>query len=380
MGFQEGSLEIHGDGELRHLRLDPAIVIAILALAVLGTVMIFSASAVRADREHAGDDYYYFKRQLVFLTVGVTILLASASIPYSLWGKGVAPLLTMTVILLVLVLTPLGHTANNASRWFRLGPVSFQIAEFTKLVVVVYFARYLATRGERIRTEPRILIPPLVVLTLLFFLVAKEPDLGTALFIVMLGCVMLFVSGIPSRILAGLFLASLPLIAYSILAEDFRVQRIRAFLDPWKEYEGPGFQLVQSFVAFGDGGLFGVGLGAGKSKLLFLPESHTDFILAVIGEELGFIGVVAVLSLFAMFMVKGMRAAETAPDSFGKMLAAGMTLMIGLQALINCMVVLGLLPTKGLPLPFISYGGSSLITSMFAAGIVLNVAGRSAEA
>jgi len=362
---------------VRHLKLDPVIVIAVLALAVLGTVMVFSASAVRADREHAGDDYYYFNRQLVFLAAGVAVLLVAAAVPYGFWGKGVAPLLVITVFLLALVLTPLGHTANNASRWFRLGPVSIQIAEFAKLIVVVYLARYLSARRERVRTEPGVLIPPIIVLAVFFFLVAKEPDLGTALFIVLLGCTMFFVSGVPKRMLVGLGLASAPVIVYLILAEEFRIQRIKAFLDPWKEYDGSGFQLVQSFVAFGDGGLFGVGLGGGTSKLFFLPESHTDFILAVIGEELGFLGVLAVLGLFAILIIKGMRAASTAPDGFGAMLAAGLTLMIGIQALTNCMVVLGLLPTKGLPLPFISYGGSSLIVSMIAAGIILNVAGRS---
>jgi cell division protein FtsW len=362
---------------VRHLKLDPAIVIAVLALAVLGTVMVFSASAVRADLEHGGDDYYYFKRQLVFLAVGVAVLLGAAAVPYGFWRQGIAPLLAVTIFLLALVLTPLGHTANNASRWFRFGPVSLQIAEFAKLVVVIYLARYLSARGERIRTEPGVLVPPVIVLAVFFILVAKEPDLGTALFIVLLGCIMLFISGVPKRVLVGLGLASAPVIAYLIMAEQFRIQRIKAFLDPWKEYNGSGFQLVQSFVAFGDGGLFGAGLGGGKSKLFFLPESHTDFILAVIGEELGYLGVLLVLGFFAVLLIKGMRAATGAPDGFGAMLAAGLTLMLGIQALINCMVVLGLLPTKGLPLPFISYGGSSLITSMIAAGIILNVAGRS---
>jgi cell division protein FtsW len=365
---------------MRHLKLDPTIVIAVLVLAVLGTVMVFSASAVRADREHAGDDYYYFKRQLVFLAVGVGVLLASAAIPYGFWGKGIAPLLVLTVSLLVLVLTPLGHTANNASRWFKIGPVSLQAAEFAKLVVIIYLARYLSAREKRVETDWTVLIPPAIVLATFFFLVAKEPDLGTAMFIVMLGGVMLFISGVPKRVLVFFSLATAPFVTYLILARDFRVQRIKAFLDPWKEYDGPGFQLVQSFVAFGDGGIFGVGLGAGKSKLLFLPESHTDFILAVIGEELGYVGVLAVLGLFAVLIFKGMRTALSAPDEFGTMLAAGLTLMIGIQALINCMVVLGLLPTKGLPLPFISYGGSSLVTSMIAMGIILNIAGRSATA
>lgn len=365
---------------MRHLRLDPTLVIAVLALAILGTVMVFSASAVRADTEHGGDGYYYFKRQIFFLVLGIMALVVGASIPYGVWEKSVIVLLGITVLLLVLVLTPLGHTANNASRWFRIGPASLQIGEFAKLVVVMYMARYLSARGDRLKSEPRLLIPPILVMGTVFFLVASEPDLGTAMFIGMLGCVMLFVSGVPSRILAGIGLAFTPVVAYLIMARDFRMQRMKAFLDPWKEYDGSGFQLVQSYVAFGDGGLFGTGLGAGKSKLFFLPESHTDFILSVIGEEMGFVGVIVVLGLFAALIIKGMKVSAAAPDSFGAMLGAGLTLMIGLQALINCMVVLGLLPTKGLPLPFISYGGSSLLTSMIAAGILLNVAGRSREA
>ncbi|MDF1535822.1 MAG: putative lipid II flippase FtsW [bacterium] len=364
---------------MRHLRLDPTIVIAVLALAVLGTVIVFSASAVRADNEHGGDGYYYFKRQLFFLGAGLVALLVGAAIPYHFWEAGVIPLLGATILLLGLVLTPLGHTANSASRWFRVGPVSLQIAEFAKMVVVIYLARYLSSRGDRIREDPKTLLPPLAVMAVIFFLVVREPDLGTAIFIGLLGCAMLFLSGATMRVMTGLGLAAAPVVAYLIYTQNFRVQRMKAFLDPFKEYDGSGFQLVQSYVAFGDGGLFGKGLGAGKSKLFFLPESHTDFILAVIGEELGFIGVAAVLCLFAVFIVKGMGAASSAPDGFGSMLGAGLTLMIGIQALINGMVVLGLLPTKGLPLPFISYGGSSLLTSMMAAGIILNVAGRSRE-
>ncbi len=364
---------------MRHLRLDPTLVTAILALAILGTVMVFSASAVRADTEHAGDGYYYFKRQMVFLAAGILALVAGASIPYGFWEKSVVLLMALTLILLLLVLTPLGHRANNASRWFRIGPLSLQVAEFAKLVMVMYLARYLAARGDRLKSEPRLLIPPLAVLGIVFFLVAREPDLGTAIFIALLGCAMLFVSGVPTAFLLGIGLAFAPVVTWLIIARDFRIQRIKAFLDPWKEYDGSGFQLVQSYLAFGDGGLFGTGLGAGKSKLFFLPESHTDFILAVIGEELGFLGVAVVLGLFAVLIVKGMRASNAAPDGYGVMLGAGLTLMIGLQALLNGMVVLGLLPTKGLPLPFISYGGSSLLTSMIGAGILLNVAGRGAQ-
>jgi cell division protein FtsW len=362
------------------MRFDPTIIISVLALAILGTVMVYSASAVKADRDFAGDGYYFFKRQLVFLAAGVLVMLACAAIPYRFWGVAAMPLVPVTLILLLLVLSPLGHTANNASRWFKIGPFSLQIAEFSKLVVAIYLARYLAGRGEEVSEDSRLLIKPLVIVAAMVALVAMEPDLGTAMYIGLMCLTMLFIGGVPVRVLGGLGLAAVPFVSYMIMAREFRVQRIKAFLDPWKEYEGSGFQLVQSFLAFGEGGLFGAGLGAGKSKLLFLPESHTDFILSVVGEELGFVGVSIVLALFAAIAVRGMKAAWAAPDQFGTLLAAGMTALVVLQALINAMVVLGLVPTKGLPLPFISYGGSSLLVSMAAMGVLLNVAARGREA
>ncbi len=361
---------------MRHLRFDPVIVFTVLALAIMGTMMVYSASAVIADREYQGDEYHFLKRQSVFLALGIIIMVFLAMIPYEFWGNAVIPLLFISLASLSLVLTPLGHTANNASRWFKVGPVSLQVAEFTKVVVIMYLARYLAGRGEEVCINAKVLIRPMVILGIIVLLVAAEPDLGTAIFIGLLGCSMFFLAGVPIRILTGIGLAAVPIVTYMIVARDFRVQRIQAFLDPWKQYDGSGFQLVQSFLAFGDGGLFGTGLGAGRSKLLFLPESHTDFILSVIGEELGFVGVSIVLALFAMLIVRGMQIARAAPDPFGSLLASGLTLMIGLQVLINSMVALGLLPTKGIPLPFISYGGSSLLTSMVAVGILLNVAAR----
>lgn len=364
---------------MRYLRFDPTIVITVLALAILGTVMIYSASAVKADMAYAGDSYFFFKRQLVFLAAGLATMIACAAVPYRFWGAAAMPLVPATLLLLALVLTPVGHAANNANRWFRVGPVSLQIAEFAKLVVAVYLARYLAGRGDEIGTNARLLIKPLIAVALMVVLIAVEPDLGTAMFIGLLCLTMLFIGGVPVRIVTGLGLAAVPFVSYMVLARDFRVQRIKAFMDPWKEYDGPGFQLVQSFLAFGDGGLLGTGLGAGKSKLFFLPESHTDFILSVVGEEMGFIGVAAVLALFAVLAYRGMRAATMAPDRFGALLAAGITAMIVLQALINAMVVLGMVPTKGLPLPFISYGGSSLLVSMAAMGVLLNVAARGEE-
>ncbi|UCF30114.1 MAG: putative lipid II flippase FtsW [bacterium] len=362
----------------RTLKINAAVILAVVVLMVLGTIMIYSASAVKAGRDF-GDGGFFFKRQALFGVAALSVMIAMSLIPYGAWERLAAPLIILTIVLLAAVLSPLGHTSNNATRWFRIGPVSLQVAEFAKLVVVIYLARYLGRRSEEVGSDSRILIRPLVLLVTVVVLVACEPDLGTAIFIGLLGCGMFFVAGAPLRSLAGLAIASSPLIAFLILKQEFRVQRIQAFLNPWKEYEGSGFQLVQSFLAFGDGGVFGTGLGGGKSKLLFLPESHTDFILAVVGEELGFVGVAVVIGLYGVIVTKGIQIARRAPDSFGMLTAAGVTLMIGLQALINAMVVLGLLPTKGLPLPFFSYGGSSLLTSAAAAGILMSVSTRGSE-
>jgi cell division protein FtsW len=363
---------------MKKQRVGLTIVIAVLALIVLGTVMIYSASAVKAGRD-LGDGGFFFKKQALFGVAALVAMVVMYLIPYEIWGILAAPLLLIIIALLAAVLSPLGHSANNASRWFRIGPISLQAAEFAKLVVVIYLARYLGRREEEIQNDSGILIRPILVLFVILILIASEPDLGTAIFIGLLGCAMFFAAGAPVRYLIGIGLVSSPLVTFLILKRDFRIQRIQAFLDPWKEYQGSGFQLVQSFIAFGDGGVLGTGLGEGKSKLLFLPESHTDFILAVVGEELGFVGVAVVLGLFAVIVTKGMQVAYRAPDSFGMLLAAGITLMIGLQALINAMVVLGLLPTKGLPLPFISYGGSSLLTSAAAVGILLSISARGSE-
>ncbi len=362
---------------MKTVKMDAALIISVMVLVTLGVVMVYSASALNAAR-YTGDGAFFVKRQILFALIGLVVLVAASMIPYEFWKRSVIPMLLITIVLLAAVIGPLGHRANGASRWFRIGPFSLQVAEFAKLVVVMYMARYLGNRGELVQKEGIYLIRPLFVVSIMIVLVLMEPDLGTAIFIGLLAVCILFAAGVRISALVGLTLAALPVIVFLIAQVGFRMQRIKAFLNPWEEYNGPGFQLVQSFVAFGQGGLFGTGVGSGKSKLFFLPESHTDFILAVVGEELGFIGVAVTLSLFAVFLVQGMKAASKAPDPFGTLLAAGLTVMIGLQVLINCMVALGLLPTKGMPLPFVSYGGSSLIASMAAAGIVLNVswAGR----
>ena len=360
---------------MKAFRIDIAIVITVLTLMVLGSVMVYSASAVKASRD-MGDGGFFFKKQTAFAIAALVTMMIASMIPYGFWRIAVAPLLVLTVGLLVALIAGWGHTANNATRWFRIGPLSLQVAEFAKLVVVMYMARFLSGREDEIRQNTAVLVRPLIILSIIIVLIAIEPDLGTAIFIGLLGCAMIFIAGAPLRLLVGVGLVSAPVIAFRVVGKEFRLQRIRAFLDPWKEYDGPGFQLVQSFLAFGDGGVLGTGLGGGKSKLLFLPESHTDFILAVVGEELGFVGVAVVLALFAVLVVRGMMVARDAPDSFGTLLASGLTLMVGLQALINSMVVLGLLPTKGMPLPFVSYGGSSLLTSAVAVGILLNVAAQ----
>jgi cell division protein FtsW len=303
------------------------------------------------------------------------VLLQLASrLDYMLWRQWAVPIVIITGIMLILVLIPsIGLVANGARRWLRLGPVSIQPAELVKVVTVLYLAAYLARKENRLEEFVPGFLPPLVVVGVLSVLVLVQPDLGT---VVVLGTVtmgLLFLAGAPLRYLAGVLLSAVPLVLILILRSPYRRQRLMTFLEPWKDPTGAGFQVSQSFLAFGSGGAFGVGLGESKQKLFFLPEAHTDFVLALIGEELGLIGTVTVMVLFAAVVLKGFQIAGRAREPFGRYLALGITLLFGVQALINACVVTGMLPTKGLTLPLVSYGGSSLMVSLLAIGILLSI-------
>jgi cell division protein FtsW len=342
-------------------------------LALIGLVMVFSASAVVAgNRFH--DPGFFLKRQLIWLTCGLVLLHLVSRIDYIWWKRLAIPLLGLMIILLVLVLVPsFGVVANGARRWLRVGPILLQPAELAKLIAVIYLAAYLAKREDRITNFLGGLVPPLLVIGVLGGFVLLERDLGTVVVLGSIAISLLFLGGARLSHLVSLGLCAVPVVLVLVLSSKYRRERLMTFLAPWKDASDAGFQITQSFLAFGSGGPFGVGLGEGKQKLFFLPEAHTDFVLALVGEELGLVGTGAVIVLFALFVVRGFQVAARARMPFGRYLGMGITLLIGVQALINASVVTGLVPTKGLTLPFVSYGGSSLVTCMVGVGILLNI-------
>jgi cell division protein FtsW len=342
-------------------------------LLLTGLIMVFSASGPMAETRY-GDSMFFLKRQAVWITLGLLVLHWVSRQDYGMWKSIMPPMLGLTFIILVLVLMPMvGSQVNGARRWFRFASFSFQPGELAKLTAVLYLASFLARREENITNFTKGVLVPVVVVGILALLVLLEPDMGTAvvMFSVLLG--LLFLGGARISHLSGLVLSLLPLAYMLIMQSDYRRRRLMSFLDPWEDPNNAGFQLTQSFVALGNGGFAGVGLGEGRQKLFFLPEAHADFVLALVGEELGFFGTGLLMVLFAILLVKGFRIAGRAPDAFGQHLASGVTLLIGIQVLINAGVVSGLLPTKGLTLPLVSYGGSSLLVSLIAIGILLSI-------
>ena len=344
-----------------------------LALIGIGLVMLYSSSSIIAQ-ERFGDSMYFVKRQIVFALVGLAVLIVSKNLPYVLYCRLVYVLLGVTLLSLIIVLLPhVGHRVGGARRWLRLGPISIQPAEFAKLALIIYISYSAAKKKERLRELSVGYVPHLVVSAVFIGLVVMQPDLGAAITFAVLTFLLLFVAGVRLRYLLATGLAVAPLLALAIAQKGYRLERFLAFLNPWRDPSDTSFQLLHSLLALGSGGPLGVGLGSGQQKLFYLPEPHTDFILAVIGEETGIFGVAIVLLLFALLIYQGVKIALRAPDRFGTYLAAGLTLAVGLQAFINCAVVMGLLPTKGLPLPFISYGGSSLLSNLLAMGILMNI-------
>ncbi|CUS34790.1 putative lipid II flippase FtsW [Candidatus Nitrospira nitrificans] len=353
--------------------MDHVLLCVTITLTLIGLVMVFSASAVVAgNRFH--DSWYYLKRQLAWLTFGLAFLHVVSRIDYVWWRRLGLPLLGLIMVLLVAVLIPsIGAMRNGARRWLDLRVITVQPAEMAKLIGVIYLAAYLAKKEDQLQQFSTGLLPALLIIGILSGLVLLEPDLGT---VVMLGLVtggLLFVGGARLSHLSTLALVALPIGLVLILTSDYRRQRFMAFWEPWRDASDTGFQITQSFLAFGSGGLFGVGLGEGKQKLFFLPEAHTDFVLALVGEELGFVGTGMVVLLFVLFVIRGFQISSRARIPFGRYLGIGITTLIGIQALINACVVTGLLPTKGLTLPFVSYGGSSLVISLIGVGILLNI-------
>jgi len=357
----------------RRLRPDTWLFGVAVVLLSLGVVMVYSASAiVAAERFH--DPYFFLKKQMFWALLGALILWLTLKLDYRHLERVVLPLLIVASVLLVLVLIPpIGQAINGTRRWIRMGPVSFQPAELAKLALVVYLAAFVSRRRDVLDDFRKGVLPPLAVAGGMAGLVLAQPDLGNCLTIVALTFAILFLAGVRTRHLLVVLAPALPLLAFTIWAAPYRVRRITAFLDPWSDPRGSGFQIIQSWLAFGNGGLVGQGIGGSRQKLFYLPEAHTDFIFAIVGEELGFIGAVTVVGLFVVLAWRGLRIGLRAADPFGTYLALGITVLIATQTVVNLGVVTGLLPTKGLPLPFISFGGSALLVTMLATGVLLNV-------
>jgi len=346
---------------------------AAVALLSFGVVMVYSASAVvAADRFH--DPYFFLKKQLFWGLLGAGVLLMALRCDYHWLEKAVIPALIVAGVLLVLVLVPpIGQAINGTRRWIRLGPVSFQPVELAKLALVLYLAAFLAKKRGDLDDFRSGALPPLLVGGLMAGLVLLQPDLGNCMTLIVLTFGLLYLAGSPIKHLAWVAAPALPLIVLAIWMAPYRMRRITAFMDPWGDPRGSGFQIIQSWLALGNGGVLGQGIGGSRQKLFYLPESPTDFIFAILGEELGLVGAIAIVALFAVLIWRGLRTGLRAPDAFGAYLALGITVLLATQTLVNLGVVTGLLPTKGLPLPFISFGGSALLMTMLATGMLLNV-------
>ena len=344
-----------------------------VALLSAGVVMVYSASAiVAADRFH--DPYFFLKKQLFWALIGAGAMWVALRVDYRWLEKAVVPALVVAGVLLVLVLIPpIGQAINGTRRWIRLGVVSFQPAELAKLALVVYLAAFLARKRGAMEDFRTGALPPLLVAGAMAGLVLAQPDLGNCLTLIALTFGLLYLAGSPIKHLAWVAAPAVPLLVLAVWMAPYRMRRITAFLDPWADPRGSGFQIIQSWLALGNGGLLGQGIGGSRQKLFYLPESHTDFIFAILGEELGFVGGLAIVALFAVLVWRGLRIGLRAPDAFGSYLALGITVLLATQTLVNLGVVTGLLPTKGLPLPFISFGGSALLMTMLATGVLLNI-------
>jgi cell division protein FtsW len=347
-----------------------------LALCLIGAVMIFSASAVTA-REEYGHGYTFLLRQVLWLAIGIAGMFRLMNMDYRKLRQPRVIFTGLSVTLVLLIAVFFLDRSHATHRWIRVGPLSMQPSELAKLAVIFYLAWFIdirrRPRGVGINDLLHSIAPVMGMLLLVVGLVVAEPDMGTACMISLIAFVMLFVSGLSLRYVAGAILAALPIVYLLIVRVPYRMQRVQTFFSPGVDPQGHGFQLLQSLISVGSGGFTGVGLMESHQKLFFLPEAHTDFIFAVICEELGFIGAAVVLILFAVYGWRGCVAAMKAPDQFGRLIGIGITTMVVGQALINLSVVLGLLPTKGIPLPFVSYGGSSLLGMLLATGVLLNI-------
>ncbi len=352
---------------------DQILLLSSMILLGLGLTMVFISSTFLAQHQYQ-DPYFFFKRQVMYALAGVGILYLGSRIPYQKYQRYVYPFMFIALIGLILVfIPPIGAKVRGAARWIRLGPLTIQPSEFAKLAMVIFLAYSLARKQEKMKWFTVGFLPHMLVSGLYIGLIAIETDFGTALTLAAIVFIMLLVGGTRLTYIGMAGAAGLCLAAIAVIKDPKKIARFLSFLDPWKYGQDVGYQLKQSLLAIGSGGLTGLGAGNSRAKLFYLPDAHTDFILSIFSEEVGFVGVFLILVLFSLLVYRGILLSLRAPDTFGSYLALGLTLIIGLQAIINMAVVSGMAPTKGLSLPFLSYGGSSLLVNLLAVGILLNI-------
>jgi cell division protein FtsW len=352
---------------------DVILLLVTLILVTVGTAMIYSSSSIIA-LEKFKDGQYFLKKQILFVFMGLISMVLMTKIPYTLLKKAAYPGIVVSLVLLALLFIPhVGIRRGGATRWLNLGFFSFQVTEMVKIAVVIFLAHLLTRKIHQLKKFSHGILIPLSITSVMILLVLLEPDFGTAVIIASIMLLMMCLAGSRIKHLLILGASFIPIGVWLIWHKGYRLARLTAFLDPWKDAGNTGFQIIQSLLSFGSGGTFGVGIGDGMQKLFYLPEPHTDFILSIIAEESGFIGVTIVIVMFALFVFRGFMIALKAPDLFGTLLAAGLTMVIALESFINIAGVMGLIPLKGLALPFLSYGGTSFIMSMTAVGILLNI-------
>ncbi len=352
---------------------DLTLIFVVATLLVIGLIMILSASSIRSHDLY-GDSYYLFKNQLKFAVLGIVIMLTTMKMDYHIFKKYASLIMLIAIITLILVLIPgIGRETNGSRRWLGIGPIGGQPSEFAKLALIIFLASFLDRKSDNIKSFIKGVLPPLVIMGSIFFLIYLEPDLGTAISAAAAGMVMIFAAGIKWLHIFLLGIGSFSFSVYFILSVEYRRERLFAFFDPWKDPLNTGYHTIQSLLALGSGGLFGVGIGQSHQKFLYLPEPGTDFIFAVLGEELGLLGTFFVVFLYFMLAYRGLKIAINAPDMFGSMLAVGITSLVVMQAIINIGVVTASMPVTGITLPLISYGGSSLTIILAGMGILLSI-------
>jgi len=360
----------------RQAPFDFILLAAALTLTVMGVVMVYSASTIWAE-QNLNSPYYFLKRQFAWAVVSLLVMGWLSRLDYNRLREWLAPVYGVTVVLLTAAL--FFHPIAGARRWIHLGPLGLQPAEFAKLTSILFLATYLDRKHSKLGSPAHGLLIPLAVVGVLLLLIGKEPDLGTPAMMFAVAVLILFVAGARVAWIGGAILAAVPVVIEELRRKPYRRARLMTFLKPFENIKGTGYQLAQAILAVGSGGWFGKGFGASQLKLMYLPKPHTDFIFPVICEELGLVGALLILSLYATILVRGVRIARHAPNLFGTLLACGITFSLVLQAFFNIAMAIGMLPTKGIPLPFLSFGGSSLLSTLMGVGVLLSISRQSGE-